>query len=77
MSSRAFSSATCGTAWPKRGGLRQFAIDEFSASKGYRYLTVVQNLETGAVVFVSDGRSGNALLKAAPPGQIAGRGAGR
>jgi transposase len=46
---------------PKLGGLRQIAIDEIAAGKGQRYLTVVLDLQTGAVVFVGDGRGGDAL----------------
>jgi len=46
---------------PKLGGLRQIAVDEIAAGKGQRYLTVVLDLETGAVVFVGDGRGGDAL----------------
>ncbi len=36
--------------------LKQIAIDEISIGHGHRYLTVVLNLETGAVVFVGDGK---------------------
>jgi transposase len=46
---------------PRLGGLRQIAIDEIAAGKGQRYLTVVLDLQTGAVVFVGDGRGGDAL----------------
>jgi transposase len=46
---------------PGLGGLRQIAIDEIAAGKGRRYLTVVLDLQTGAVVFVGDGRGGDAL----------------
>jgi len=41
--------------------LRQIAIDEISIGRGHRYLTVVLDLESGAVVFVGDGRGANAL----------------
>jgi transposase len=41
--------------------LRQIAIDEISTGKGHRYLTVVLNLETGAVVYVGEGKGGDAL----------------
>jgi transposase len=46
---------------PRLGGLRQIAIDEIAAGKGQRYLTVVLDLESGAVGFVGDGRGGEAL----------------
>ena len=42
-------------------GLRQIAIDEIAVGKGHRYLTVVLNLESGAVVFVGDGKGADAL----------------
>lgn len=41
-------------------GLEQIAIDEICIRKG-RYLTVLLNLKTGAVVFVSDGKASDAL----------------
>jgi transposase len=41
--------------------LRQLAIDEISIAKGHRYLTVVMDLESGAVVFVGDGKGAKAL----------------
>jgi transposase len=46
---------------PKLGGLKRIAIDEVAVGKGQRYLTIVLDLETGAVVFVGDGRGGDAL----------------
>ena len=42
--------------------LRQIAIDEISIGRGHRYLTVVLDLDSGAVVFVGDGK-GAASLK--------------
>ena len=36
--------------------LRQLAIDEISIGKHHRYLTVVLDLKSGAVVFVGDGK---------------------
>ena len=41
--------------------LRQIAIDEIAIAKGHRYLTVVLDLEPGAVVFVGDGKGVEAL----------------
>jgi transposase len=46
---------------PKLKHLRQIAIDEISVAKGHRYLTVVMDLESGAVVFVGDGKGADAL----------------
>jgi transposase len=46
---------------PKLKHLRQIAIDEIAIAKGHRYLTVVMDLESGAVVFVGDGRGADAL----------------
>jgi transposase len=46
---------------PKLKHLRQMAIDEIAVGKGHRYLTVVLNLATGAVVFVGDGKGAAAL----------------
>lgn len=47
---------------PKLKHLRQIAIDEISIGKGHRYLTVVLDLESGAVVFVGDGKGADALI---------------
>jgi hypothetical protein len=41
--------------------LKQIAIDEINIGKGHRDLTIVLDLLTGAVVFVGDGKGGNAL----------------
>jgi len=46
---------------PRLGKLKQSAIDEIAIGTGQRYLTVVLNLETGAVVFVGDGKGAAAL----------------
>jgi transposase len=46
---------------PRLGKLKQIAIDEISIGHGHRYLTVVLNLETGAVVFVGEGKGADAL----------------
>ena len=42
---------------PKFRKLKRIAIDEISIGKGHRYLTIVLDLGTGAVVFVGDGIS--------------------
>jgi transposase len=46
---------------PKLKHLRYIAIDEIAVAKGHRYLTVVMDLEYGAVVFVGDGKGADAL----------------
>jgi transposase len=46
---------------PPLGDLKRIAIDEISIGRGHRYLTVVLDLETGAVVFVGDGKGSDAL----------------
>ena len=46
---------------PKLKHLRHIAIDEIAIAKGHRYLTVVMDLESGAVVFVGDGKGADAL----------------
>jgi transposase len=46
---------------PKLKHLRQIAIDEIAIAKGHRYLTVVLDLDSGAVVFVGDGKGADAL----------------
>jgi transposase len=42
--------------------LRLLAIDEIYVGQGQRYLTVVLDLESGAVVFVGEGKGAEALL---------------
>lgn len=46
---------------PKLRGLKQIAGAEISLGKGHRYLTIVLDLITGAVVFVGDGKGADAL----------------
>ena len=46
---------------PKLKHLRHLAIDEIAIAKGHRYLTVVMDLDSGAVVFVGDGKGAKAL----------------
>lgn len=41
--------------------LRRIAIDEIAVAKGHRYMTVVLDLDSGAVVFVGDGKGADAL----------------
>ena len=47
---------------PKLKGLRQIAIDEISVGKGHRYMTVVLDLQSGAIMHVDEGKGGDALL---------------
>ena len=46
---------------PPLGKLKYIAIDEISVRKGHKYLTLVMDLESGAVVFVGEGRSMDSL----------------
>jgi len=46
---------------PRLRKLRQIAIDEIAVGKGHRYLTVVLDLVSGAVVFVGEGKGAEAL----------------
>jgi len=46
---------------PRLGHLQQIAIDEIAVRKGHRYLTVVLDLSSGRVVFVGQGKGGEAL----------------
>ncbi|MCC7421945.1 MAG: transposase, partial [Planctomycetaceae bacterium] len=41
---------------PKLKGVRRIAIDEISVGKGHQYVTVVLDLDSGAVVFVGEGK---------------------
>lgn len=46
---------------PKLKHLARIAVDEFAVAKGHRYMTVVLDLDSGAIVFVGDGKAGSAL----------------
>ena len=46
---------------PKLHKLKQIAIDEINIGKGHRYLTIVLDLLTGAIVFVGDGKGVDSL----------------
>lgn len=46
---------------PKLGHLTQIAIDEIHVGKGQKYVTVVLDLERGAVVFLGKGRGSETL----------------
>jgi len=41
--------------------LQMIAIDEISIRKGHRYLTVVLDMISGAIIFVGDGKGADAL----------------
>ena len=49
-------------AQPKLKNLKRLAIDEISVGHGHRYLTVVLDLVSGAVVFVGRGKGADALI---------------
>lgn len=46
---------------PSLKALKRIAIDEISIGHGHRYLTVVLDLHSGAVVFVGEGKGADAL----------------
>lgn len=46
---------------PSLFGLQRIAVDEISIGHGHRYLTVVLDLDSGAVVFVGEGKGADAL----------------
>lgn len=46
---------------PRLKDLRHIAIDEISIGRGHRYVTLVLDLDTGAVVFVGKGKDAAAL----------------
>jgi transposase len=47
--------------WPSLKGLTRIAIDEISIGHGHHYLTVVLDLDSGAVVFVGEGKGADTL----------------
>ncbi len=46
---------------PNLSELKYIAIDEISVRKGHKYVTLVLDLKSGAVVFVGDGKGADAL----------------
>ena len=46
---------------PRLRSVRYLAIDEISVRKGHKYLTLVMDLESGAVLFVGDGKGAKCL----------------
>jgi transposase len=47
---------------PKLKKLKRLAVDEISVGHGHRYLTVVLDLVSGAVVFIGEGKGADALI---------------
>jgi transposase len=47
---------------PSLKDVRRIAIDEICIGKGHRYVTLVMNLDTGAIIFVGDGKSADSLV---------------
>lgn len=47
---------------PKLKHLKRLAIDEISIGAGHNYLTIVLDLDSGAVIFVGDGKGADALI---------------
>lgn len=47
---------------PPLKNVTHIAIDEIAVRKGHKYLTVVMDLKSGRVIFVGDGKDGDALL---------------
>ena len=47
---------------PPLKDVTHIAIDEIAVQKGHKYLTVVMDLKSGRVIFVGDGKGGDALL---------------
>lgn len=48
---------------PNYEGIRLLAVDEIAVHKGHRYMTSVLNVETGAVVWMGQGREKATLLR--------------
>ena len=47
---------------PPLKDVTHIAIDEIAVQKGHKYLTVVMDLKSGRVIFVGDGKGGDALI---------------
>jgi len=48
---------------PKLKRLRRIAIDEISVGKGHRYVTLVLDLDSGAVMYVGEGKGADSLAE--------------
>ena len=46
---------------PSLKDLKQIAIDEISFGKGHNYITVVLDIDSGAIVFIGDGKGSDSL----------------
>jgi len=44
-------------------GLRRICVDETSAKRGHRYITVITDADTGRIVFITEGKGADGLLK--------------
>ena len=47
---------------PNLKDVKLLAIDEIAIQKGHKYFTVVMDLESGAIIFVGEGKDANCLL---------------
>ncbi len=47
---------------PKLAKIQRIAIDEIYQGKKLGYLTIVMDLQRGVVIFVGDGKGGDALI---------------
>ena len=48
---------------PRLKHLKHLAIDEISIGRKHRYLTIVLDLQSGAVVFIGDGKGADSLIR--------------
>ena len=47
--------------WPDLSGLRYIGINELAVAKGYIYMTIIVDFETGRILHVVNGKGANAL----------------
>lgn len=47
---------------PSLKDVQRIAIDEICIGKGHRYVTLVMNLDSGAIIYVGDGKSAESLV---------------
>ncbi|MGB7326508.1 MAG: transposase, partial [Rubripirellula sp.] len=47
---------------PSLKDVQRIAIDEICIGKGHRYVTLVMNLDSGAIIYVGDGKSAKSLV---------------
>ena len=48
---------------PRLADLKEIAIDEISVGQGHRYMTIVLDLSTGAIVYTGEGKGADALAE--------------